>query len=117
MLDKLLFDLQSVLIYKSLLEVHQLQIQSLHTFHVGTRRRWDIDTNTTLTSTFVKCIIGNMIAWSHCVVVQSKKGAIKNSSSINNLVFEISITSVSPSSLRADGGQVLTINGQFFQYL
>ena len=81
---------------------------------VGTRRRWDIDPSTPPTSTSVKCIIGNMIAGSHSVVVQSKKGAIKNSSSITNLEVEISITSVSPSALSADGGQVLTITGQFF---
>lgn len=81
---------------------------------VGTVRRCDIDPSTPATATSIKCLIGNMIAGSHSVVVQSKKGAIKNSSSLTNLEVEIVVTAVSPSSLSTSGGQVLTITGQFY---
>ena len=81
---------------------------------VGTVRRWDLDPNTPPTSTSIKWLIGNMISGSHSIVVQSTKGAIKNSSTLGNLNVEITITSVSPSTLSQSGGQTLTITGQFF---
>ena len=81
---------------------------------IGTVRTCELDVATTATATSLKCILLKPIAGSHSVYVQTTTGAIKNNASLGNLVIPIQISGVSPSTLYNSGGQLVTINGNFF---
>jgi hypothetical protein len=90
-----------------------LPVNDIRYVSVGTLRRCDLSQTDPLTASSLKCMISNMIAGSHSIVVQTTKGAIKNNG-LTNLEVPIEIISINPLALHTSGGQIVTITGKYF---